>query len=39
MNQMTEKIESYKCNWCGDLYNTEVDADRCAFKHAKENFR
>ena len=34
---MTEEVKSYKCNWCGKLYNKQTDADMCALKHAKHN--
>lgn len=34
---MTEEVVSYKCNWCNSLHKTQVDADECAFRHAKEN--
>jgi len=37
-NEMTNEVVSYKCNWCGELYTKESDADECAFIHAKENY-
>lgn len=32
---MIEKVDSYKCKWCGTLYTDEVSASQCAFKHAQ----
>jgi hypothetical protein len=32
-----EEIMSYKCNWCGNLYNDKLNANKCAFKHAQTN--
>jgi hypothetical protein len=37
MTNMTEEVVSYKCNWCNKLHKSEVDADKCALEHAKEN--
>jgi hypothetical protein len=36
-NPQVEEIMSYKCNWCGSLYNDKLNANKCAFKHAQEN--
>lgn len=35
---MTEQITSYKCNWCGKLHKSEINAGECAFEHAKINY-
>ena len=35
---MTGEVTCYKCNWCGKLHTYEVDADRCAFNHARKNY-
>jgi hypothetical protein len=32
---MVEEVMSYKCKWCSQLHNNEVNAARCAFDHAK----
>ena len=37
MNEMVEEVSAYKCNWCGEIYNREIGAAECAFKHAKTN--
>jgi hypothetical protein len=28
-----EKVDSYKCNCCKTLYNSEIKATECVFKH------
>lgn len=37
MKKMTTEVISYKCEWCGDLHMSQLDADKCAYKHAKVN--
>lgn len=37
MKEMKSEVVSYKCNWCGKLHKSEVDADKCAFEHARYN--
>lgn len=32
---MVEKVDSYKCKWCGTLFSNEILASQCAFKHAQ----
>lgn len=32
---MVEKVESYKCKWCGTLFTNKLSAAKCAFKHAQ----
>ena len=36
--EMTKEVLSYECNWCGKLYDNKLDADECAFIHAKTNY-
>ena len=38
MPKMTEEVKSYRCNWCGKLYSGYLEAERCAFDHARLNF-
>ncbi len=35
MKPQVEEVMVYKCNWCGELHNNEVFADKCVFNHAK----
>ena len=38
MPKMTEEVKSFKCNWCGELYKSYVDAAECAYRHARKNY-
>jgi hypothetical protein len=35
MEEFIEKVDSYKCKHCGTLYDNEISASQCAFKHAQ----
>ena len=35
MEEFIEKVDSYKCKHCGTLFNNEISASQCAFKHAQ----
>ena len=35
MEEQIKKVESYRCKWCGELFDTEQGARECAFNHAK----
>lgn len=37
-NEMTSEAISYNCHWCGSLFSRKLDADECAYRHAKENY-
>lgn len=35
MKQMTKEVTAFKCIWCGEIFKDEMDADQCAFEHAR----
>ena len=37
MKSQVEEIISYRCNYCGNLFEDKLEADRCALDHARVN--
>ena len=35
MKQMTKEVTAFKCIWCGEIFKDEINADQCAFEHAR----